>query len=179
MLDVRNRMVPRREHLIVVVFCVLSLSVPGLGSQRFTPCIVSVFPLARCLTRDLSLHGDEPFIAQPGPVPLQGPPLIRFCSVAGSYTGTACPRGSLHARVAPYCCSARCCLRPRGLVSHSPLAWTHAYCAQVKTISSHPNFPVLGAMCQMQSIHSSPRRTPATEAVVPGGWIDLTEFCYA
>ena len=36
-------------------------------------------------------------------------------------------------------------------------------------------------MCQIQSIHSSPRRTPAAEAAVPGGWIDLTRegFCYA
>jgi hypothetical protein len=33
----------------------------------------------------------------------------------------------------------------------------------------------------MQSIHSSPRRTPAATAAVPGGWIDLTRegFCYA
>src|SRR5215831_3499781 len=33
----------------------------------------------------------------------------------------------------------------------------------------------------MQSIHSSPRRTPAAPAAVPGGWIDLTRegFCYA
>jgi hypothetical protein len=53
--------------------------------------------------------------------------------------------------------------------------------ALVKTISSHPNFPVLGAMYQIQSIHSSPRRTPTAKAVVPGGWIDLTRegFYYA
>src|SRR5215468_4281414 len=54
-------------------------------------------------------------------------------------------------------------------------------CTQVNTISRHPNCPVLGAMCQMQSIHSSPRRTPAAYTAVPGGWIDLTRegFCYA
>src|SRR5215510_7184644 len=41
--------------------------------------------------------------------------------------------------------------------------------------------PVLGAMCQIQSVHSSPRRTPPAFAAVPGGWIDLTRegFYYA
>jgi hypothetical protein len=36
-------------------------------------------------------------------------------------------------------------------------------------------------MCQIQSIHSSPRRTPTAKAAVPGGWIDLTRegFYYA
>ena len=54
-------------------------------------------------------------------------------------------------------------------------------CAQVNAIGSHPNSPVLGAMYQIQGIHSSPRRTPAAEAAVPGGWIDLTQegFGYA
>ena len=54
-------------------------------------------------------------------------------------------------------------------------------CALVNAIGSLPNFPVLGALCQMQSIHSSPRRTPTALAAVPGGWIDLTRegFCYA
>src|SRR5215471_16620257 len=54
-------------------------------------------------------------------------------------------------------------------------------CAQVNTIGSLPNCPVLGALCQMQSIHSAPRRTPTALAAVPGGWIDLTRegFCYA
>jgi hypothetical protein len=54
-------------------------------------------------------------------------------------------------------------------------------CALVNAIGSLPHCPVLGALCQMQSIHSSPRRTPAALAAVPGGWIDLTRegFCYA
>jgi hypothetical protein len=47
-------------------------------------------------------------------------------------------------------------------------------CAPVETISRLPNFCVLGAMCQIQSMHSSPRRTPTAKAAVPGGWIDLT-----
>ena len=46
-------------------------------------------------------------------------------------------------------------------------------CAQVKTIGSHPNCHVLGAMCRIQGIHPSPRWTPAAEAAVPGGWIYL------
>src|SRR5919198_3595706 len=51
----------------------------------------------------------------------------------------------------------------------------------INTLGSLPNCPVLGALCQMQSIHSSPRRTPTALAAVPGGWIDLTRegFCYA
>ena len=55
-----------------------------------------------------------------------------------------------------------------------------AGCNQVAT-GSLPNFPVLGALCQMQSIHSSPRRTLTAHAAVPDGWIDLTRegFCYA
>ena len=38
-----------------------------------------------------------------------------------------------------------------------------------------------GGYAKNPSIHSSPRRTPAAEAAVPGGWIDLTRegFCYA
>src|SRR5439155_15876183 len=79
-----------------------------------------------------------------------------------------------------YHCSARCCLRPRGLVSHSPWrALTHGL--RVGTISRHPNCPVLGAMCQIEGMHPSPRRTPTATAAVPGGWIDLTRegFCYA
>jgi len=37
------------------------------------------------------------------------------------------------------------------------------YCASPLASGSHPNFPVLGAMCQMQSIHFSPRRTPTAK----------------
>src|SRR5919197_1343609 len=67
-----------------------------------TPCIVSVFPLSRVSARG-TFHstGMSRFIARPGPVPLQRPHVNRFCYVAGSYSGTVCPRGSLHARVAP------------------------------------------------------------------------------
>ena len=46
-------------------------------------------------------------------------------------------------------------------------------CARVNAIGSHPNYPVLGAMCRIQGIHPSPRWTPAAEAAVPGGWIYL------
>ena len=63
---------------------------------------MSVVPLSRVLERG-TLHstGISRFIARPGPVPLQRLLLNRFCYVAGSYSGTVCPRGSLHARVAP------------------------------------------------------------------------------
>src|SRR5215475_16112771 len=67
-----------------------------------TPWIVSVFPLSRVLARG-TFHstGVSRFIARPGPVPLQRLLLHRFCDVAGAYSGTTCPRESLHARVAP------------------------------------------------------------------------------
>jgi hypothetical protein len=70
--------------------------------RGFTPCIVSVFPLSRVIARG-TLHstGMSRFIAPPGPVPLQRPHVHRSCDVDGAYSGHACPRGSLHARLAP------------------------------------------------------------------------------
>jgi hypothetical protein len=52
-------------------------------------------------------------------------------------------------------------------------------CAQVNTIGSLPHLPVLGALCPMQRIPASPRRTPTALAAVPGGGIDRTRegFC--
>ena len=57
----------------------------------------------------------------------------------------------------------------------------HVACAQVNAVGSFPKYPVLGAMCQIQGIHPSPRQTPAAKAAVPGGWIYLTRegFFYA
>src|SRR5215475_5793241 len=83
-------------------FCLLAYPCQVWGHRWFTPCLVSVVPLSRVLERG-TLHstGMSRFIASPGPVPLQRPPLHRFCDVAGAYSGTACPRESLHARVTP------------------------------------------------------------------------------
>ena len=144
---------------------------------------MSVLPLSRVLERG-TFHstGISRFIARPGPVPLQRPHLNRFCYVAGSYSGTACPRESLHARVAPLPLFGSMLSETPGARRALSLACPDAWLARrFNTISRHPNCPVLGAMCQIQSIHPSPRRTPTAKAAVPGGWIDLTRegFYYA
>src|SRR6266850_154295 len=102
MLDVRNMMVQRRELQCGMRFCLITYPCQVWVHRGFTPCIVSVFPLSRVLARG-TFHstGVSRFIARPGPVPLQRLHLHRFCYVAGAYSGTACPRESLYARVAP------------------------------------------------------------------------------
>src|SRR5215468_431008 len=102
MLDVRNMMGQRREHQLGMRFCLITYPCQVWVHRWFTPCIVSVFPLSRVLARG-TFHstGVSRFIARPGPVPLQRPHLHRFCYVAGAYSGMACPRGSLYARIAP------------------------------------------------------------------------------
>jgi hypothetical protein len=102
MIDVRNMMVQRRELQSGIRFCLITYPCQVWVHRWFTPCIVSVFPLSRVLARG-TFHstGVSRFIARPGPVPLQRPHLNRSCYVAGSYSGTVCPRESLHARVAP------------------------------------------------------------------------------
>jgi hypothetical protein len=101
MLDVRNMVGQRRAHQGGLRLCLLA-SPCQVWVRWCTPGIVSVFPLSRVLERG-TFHstGMSRFIARPGPVPLQSPHLHRFCDVAGVYSGTACPRGSLHARMAP------------------------------------------------------------------------------
>src|SRR5712691_1869907 len=102
MLDVRNMVGQRREPQRGMRFGLLASPCQVWAHRWFTPCIVSVFPLARVLKRGtFPSTGISRFIARPGPVPLQSPHLNRFCDVAGAYSGTACPRGSLHARIAP------------------------------------------------------------------------------
>src|SRR5882724_1527665 len=62
-----------------------------------------------------------------------------------------CTPGMLHDR-----CSARCCLRPRGLVSHSPLAWTDAWLARRSTRSAvSQTFPFSGlcVRCRASTLH--------------------------
>src|SRR5262249_60446318 len=88
-----------------------------------------------------------------------------------------CTPGLLH-----NCCSTRCCLRPRGLVSHSPLAWTDAWLARSSrrsAVTQTVPFSGLCVRCRASTLHLA--EPPLPEAVVPGGWIDLTRegFCYA
>src|SRR5215475_6582769 len=102
MLDVRHMMVQRREYQLGMRFCLLAYPCQGWVHRWFTPCIVSVFPLSRVLPRG-TFHsaGMSRFIARPGLVPLQRPHLHGCCDVAGAYSGTAGPSGSLYARMAP------------------------------------------------------------------------------
>ena len=83
-------------------FCLRASPGQVWAHRRFTPCRVSVFPLAQGLARG-TFHsaGMSRFLAQPGPVPLQRPHRNRFCDVASSYSGLMYPRGPLHARIAP------------------------------------------------------------------------------
>jgi len=56
----------------------------------------------------------------------------------------------------PACCSTRCCLRPRGLVSHSPLAWTDAWLARESRRSAvTQTFPFSGlcVRCRASTLH--------------------------
>ena len=136
---------------------------------------MSVFPLSRAMERgNLHSTGISRFIAKPVPVPLQGGRLNTFCYVVCSYSG-AIPKNSLHARMAPLWLFDS--MRSETPGAREPLSYdadSRTTCASVKTIGSHPNLPVLGAMCQIQGMHPSPRRTPTAYAAVPGGWIDLT-----
>jgi hypothetical protein len=54
-------------------------------------------------------------------------------------------------------------------------------CALVNTISRHPSFLVLGAGVRFRARTLHLAEPPPPKAVVPGGWIDLTQegFCYA
>src|SRR5215813_9494557 len=102
MLDVRNVVVPRRKHQVMLCFCLLAYPCQVWAHRGFTPCIVSVFPLSRVIERG-TVHstGMSRFIATPGPVPLQRPHVHRSFYVDGSYSGHLYPRGSLHARIGP------------------------------------------------------------------------------
>ena len=137
---------------------------------------MSVFLLPRLFEcGNFHSTGISRFIVKPVPVPLQECRLNTFFYVVCSYSGNKNPRTPCMPGLLHYRCSTRCCLRPRGLVSRSPVTRTHAWPArQVNAIGSNPNLLVLGATCQIQGTHPSPRRTPTVNAAVPGGWIDLT-----
>ena len=137
---------------------------------------MTVFLLARAFEcGNLHSTGISRFIAKPVPVPLRSRRL-RTSFHVGSHTRATITQellrtpGLLHDR-----CPTRCSLRPRGLVSRSPVTRTHAWPARsVNTIGSHPNLPDLGATVQIQGTHPSPRTTLAVNSAIPGGWIDLT-----
>jgi hypothetical protein len=67
----------------------------------------------------------------------------------------------------------------RGPLSYN--ANTRLACSLGQNGRQSPKIIVLGATCQIQGTHPSPRWTPAAKAAVPGGWIYLTRegFVYA
>jgi len=183
MLDVRNMMVQRRAHSLGMRFCLLAYPCQVWGHRWFTPCLVSVFPLSRVLQRG-TFHsaGMSRFIARPGPVPFQSPHLHRFCSVAGAYSGMACPRGSLHARIAPLPLFGSMLSETPGARQSLSLACTDAWLARRSIRSADtPSLPFSGLCVRFRAYTLHLAEPPRPEAVVPGGWIDLTQegFCYA
>jgi hypothetical protein len=159
------------------------LSVPGVGSQMVHALhSVCVSPCTGASTRDLALHGGEPLHRETRSRPVAEPPsalrLLRCPCILGHGVPKRFP-----ARQA--CSPTVVRLAAVGDPGGSPVTllrvvWRVAG-AQVHTLSRHPISPVLGTLWQIPSIPSSPRRTPAAAAAVPGGWIDLTRegFCYA
>ena len=164
-----------------------------------------MFLLSRTFERG-TFHstGISRFIATPGPVPLQRPLLNHSCYVAHAYSGTAAQEDLCTPGLLPYRCSTRCCLRPRGLVSHCPwrelthglrvgqhdqqapkLSRSRGYVSD----SGHTPFtsPTPAASSSTGRLDRPyPERLhlvehPLPEAAVPGGWINLTQegFSYA
>ena len=76
------------------------------------------------------------FVASPGPVPRQRPHVHRTCDVADVYSDVLAQEGLCTPGLLHYRCSARCGLRPRGLVSHSPRTWTDAWLTRRSTRSA-------------------------------------------
>ena len=164
-------------------FCLLAYPCQVWVHRWFTPCIVSVFPLSRVLQRG-TFHsaGISSFIARPGPVPLQRPHLHRFCYVAGAYSGIACPRGSLHARIAPLPLFGSMLSETPGARQSLSLAWTDAWLARKSIRSAGTQTIPFSGLCvrfRASTLHLA--EPPLPKTVVPGGWIDLTRegFCYA
>src|SRR5919197_4256485 len=102
MVEVCNMGIQRRKHHIRMRSRLGAYPCEVCAHRCFTPCIVSVFPLARVIERG-TFHstGISRFLATPGPVPLQRPHVPRSCYVADAYSGRPCLRESLHARIAP------------------------------------------------------------------------------
>jgi hypothetical protein len=97
-------------------------------------------------------------------------PPHKLLTTLGCILGTIaqevlCTPGLLHDR-----CAARCCLRPRGLVSHCPSRdLTHGL-----HVGQHaqqtPKLSRSQGLGQMQGTHPSPRRTPTATGSGSGWW---------
>jgi len=87
------------------------------------------------------------------------PVTLRMHTRAVLAQESLCPPGMFH-----YRCSARCCLRPRGLVSHSPLAWTDAWLARRSTrsaVSQTVPFSGLCVRCRASTLHLAEHPLPS------------------
>jgi hypothetical protein len=170
-------MVQRRAHQRGRRFGLLTSPCQVWAHRWFTPCIVSVFPLARVLERGtFPSAGVSPFIARPGPVPLQRPHLHRFCDVAGAYSGTACPRDSLHARIAPLPLCGSMLSEPPGARQALSLACSDAWLARRSIRSADTQtvpFSGLCVRCRASTLHLAERPRPqqrfrAVGSTLPG-----------
>ena len=138
---------------------------------------MSVFPLSRVLARG-TFHstGMSRFIARPGPVPLQSPHLHRFCYVAGAYSGTACPRESLHARVAPLPLFGSMLSETPGARQSLSFAWTDAWLARRSIRSAGTQSLPFSGLCvrfRASTLHLAERLLPkqrfrAVGSTLPG-----------
>ena len=135
-----------------------------------------MFPLSRAFKRgNLHSTGISRFFAKPVSVPLLRSHLSAFYYVVHSYPYNRqelrCMPGLLHCR-----CSTRCCLRPRGLTSHFPVAFlvhglrvgTHN--RQIPKLSRSRGYIF---RFRAHTLHLDER--PMLLASVLGGWIYLTQ----
>jgi len=177
MLDVRNMLGQRREPQSGMRFGLLTYPCQVWVHRCFTPCRVSMFPLARVLARG-TFHstGMSRFLASPGPVPLQRPHLHRCCDVAGSYSGTACPRESLHARGAPLPLFGSLLSETPGARQALSLACTDAWLARRSirsAVTQTVPFSGLCVRCRASTLHLAERPLPqqrfrAVGSTLPG-----------
>jgi hypothetical protein len=157
--------------------CLLAYPCQVWAPRWFTPCIVSGLPLARVLQRG-TLHatGMSRFIAPPGPVPLQNPHLHGFWYVASAYSGTACPRGSLHARIAPLPLFGSMLSETPGARQSLSFAWSGTWLARRSIRSAGtPSLPFSGlcVRCRASTLHLAERPLPqqrfrAVGSTLPG-----------
>ena len=138
---------------------------------------MSVFPLSRVIERG-TFHstGISRFIARPGPVPLQSPHLNRFCYVAGSYSDTTDPGGSLHARIAPLPLFGSMLSETPGARQSLSLAWSGAWLARRSIRSAGTQSLPFSGLCvrfRASTLHLAERPLPqqrfrAVGSTLPG-----------
>jgi len=133
--------------------------VPGQCSSRVTLCVVAMVLRTRTEDRgDLRSAVIGRFAARPVPIPCGGPSHVPPLTLARATRSRTRARARSHAWIAPQALN-------HSMLSETPGAgdgarrWRAApmACAHANRIGWHPNFRYLGAVVQIQSIHSSPR----------------------